>query len=702
MTFSFSSTIVPKPERTKLRKKKNPILSRLSRDPSPESIDYVHGKKSFQLHNLLTEKRHPRTWDLSFTVKKNVKEGLDQLLTVDEDVSRKFHQMAKDTGLLEQAARSVCRALREERKVFIYGCGSTGRLAKQMESALWRPFWRKVQSLPVWKKLNSVLPRDIEDRLIGEMTGGDRALISALEGLEDLSLVGELQVEDRRVERGDVVFGITEGGETSSVIGAMRKASAQYGQLTPEAIGEARSHLYFLYNNPDELLKPFPRTQEVVENPAVTKINLTTGPQAVAGSTRMQAATSETYVMGLILEKGIEKALQGILSRQELVKLGFNPQESMEEKLLSFEKLREILKSRLNELASFTQMETQTYQKKKRTTYFAKKALISVFIDCAERSPTFHLYPLDSTRQKERRCWFQVWTEGKDSSQAWRQFLGREFRGLEESFYKPRFLKEIQDPYLKNAALQSLAQAGNDQQHLYDFSFSRENLARGGPQPGDLGVMVCMDEEIQELLNPQSSSRKWMNLFKERKSRLTLVSLSSKEPSEVKKILGALPLVPGRDSWVFVPVPEGNDPLGLKRQILLKILLNTHSTGVMSRMGRVVGNTMTNVSPSNLKLIGRATYLIMSHVNDVLSQKEWREKYGNTELLTYAQANAVLFQAMERTGKGEISEVELSIIRILESLRNKRCVDWEETFSVARTEGLERYLGRHNPALKSS
>jgi N-acetylmuramic acid 6-phosphate (MurNAc-6-P) etherase len=44
--------------------------------------------------------------------------------------------------------------------------------------------------------------------------------------------------------------------------------------------------------------------------------------------------------------------------------------------------------------------------------------------------------------------------------------------------------------------------------------------------------------------------------------------------------------------------------------VALKMLLNAHSTAVMAGLGRLVGNTMTNVSPSNLKLIGRATNLI--------------------------------------------------------------------------------------------
>ena len=43
--------------------------------------------------------------------------------------------------------------------------------------------------------------------------------------------------------------------------------------------------------------------------------------------------------------------------------------------------------------------------------------------------------------------------------------------------------------------------------------------------------------------------------------------------------------------------------------------MNAHSTAVMAKMGKVVGNTMTNVRAGNLKLIGRATYMILRHVN---------------------------------------------------------------------------------------
>jgi N-acetylmuramic acid 6-phosphate etherase len=211
-----------------------------------------------------------------------------------------------------------------------------------------------------------------------------------------------------------------------------------------------------------------------------------------------------------------------------------------------------------------------------------------------------------------------------------------------------------------------------------------------------------VDEEIDELSDSTSSFYKFITLFKENNARLALVLVSNKKPQAVQNIIHHLPMEQNRDIAINITLDRSDDPLNLKRQTLLKILLNTHSTGVMAVMGRVVGNTMTNVNPSNLKLIGRATYLIMSHVNDTVLRDEWIDRNGLTEPITYAQANAVLFEAMDflSTERGQVGEVELSIIRILEALRKRSYIGWEAALLVSNTTGLEQYLAEHNPALR--
>lgn len=676
------------------------ILKLLQIEPSPRSLDYVKNKSQFHLHHLLTEQRHPLTWNLSQVIKRDTEKGLKLLFGVDEDIARKLKSLAEDEAeikKLEQAVQAIVQALRKGNKIFFYGCGSTGRLAKFMESSLWRPFWRKWKKKPQWKSLFLHLPPQIEDRLVGEMTGGDRALISALEGFEDLQIIGRLQVDDRKITRGDVVFCITEGGETSSVIGAIQAAAENWKKHEDEA----RNYLYFVYNNPDCVLEVLERSQQVLANPAITKINLTTGPQAITGSTRMQATTIETFVLGLILEKAIFKLLASHLNKTELACLGFKEEPDFKKEFQSFSWLVSSLISRCQDIATLTDLEAQTYQRGKRSTYLAKRALLTVFIDGAERSPTFHLPPLDPVTEKKRRSLFQVWTEARNHLEAWQRLLGRDFRGLDFNFYQPVLAREVQDPYLREVALQSLLKAGQEQKNLYDFSFSQENLRRRSPHRGDLGLMVGLKEEIKELNKKNSCWQAFARLCSEKKARLALVFTGDESEGAFKRKIEGSPLL-RRAKNVCVPF-SGGDPLGLREQLVLKMLLNAHSTAVMALLGRVVGNTMTAVNPSNLKLIGRATYLIMSHVNDTLSADEWRKKYGSVQPISYAEANALLFNCLESPvcRASERSEVELSIVRALEAFRLKKFVSWEEAIRIIKEQGLETYLCRYNPRFRS-
>ena len=68
------------------------------------------------------------------------------------------------------------------------------------------------------------------------------------------------------------------------------------------------------------------------------------------------------------------------------------------------------------------------------------------------------------------------------------------------------------------------------------------------------------------------------------------------------------PVRPSLLQTCIVHVPHTNGKLlldGMTR-VALKMLLNAHSTCVMVRLGRVLGNTMVWVVPSNLKLIDRS------------------------------------------------------------------------------------------------
>jgi N-acetylmuramic acid 6-phosphate etherase len=723
------------------------LLNLLHLTPSPQSVDYVENKRQFHLFNLLTEQRHPATWNLSFVLETDVEAGIRMLLATDRDISTKISQLVENPAALELAAAAVADAILSGRRIYIYGCGATGRLAKQMESSLWRPFWLKVKALPVWSKLRPHLPQDIESLVIGEMTGGDRALVSSLEGFEDLQLIGRLQLRDRGIGREDVVICVTEGGETSSVIGTILAAAAQYS--TKDAGHPASERLFFIYNNPDDRLRPLDRSASVLDNASITKINLTTGPQAITGSTRMQATTIETFVVGTFLEQGIASVLRRFLSREEMAALGYSDDARIAGRLAAFESIRAAVAFEAPAIARFTRLECSAYRRGHFATYFAKSGLIVVFIDGTERSPTFRLLPLDTVEEPKRKCWVQVWTEAGNLHEAWRVLLGRDFRGFDPVFYRSPLEVEVPDPYLRDAALRSLARAGNDQEFCYDFSFAQSNVERRGPQAGDVGVLALWDTEVAECDQPQSGLRRFLDLHHAHQASVCCVLITDRR--QVGSADNLRPLLSEEDLMVHVALPDQNDPLGLHRQVALKMLLNAHSTAVMGLLDRVVGNTMTSVSPSNLKLIGRATYLVMSHVNDVLAQPTWPRRIDSEaashapvahpethegggpkdrqciaaavrpwvgvggepspagaaqnilEAVTFAEVNAVLMEAIEYVRSRSLeqtAEVALTIIRIIESLHAQAPLDWAAAQAILDREGLAAYLLRHHPALR--
>ena len=91
----------------------------------------------------------------------------------------------------------------------------------------------------------------------------------------------------------------------------------------------------------------------------------------------------------------------------------------------------------------------------------------------------------------------------------------------------------------------------------------------------------------------------------------------------------------------------------LWEHLAIKLILNTLSTATMVRMGRVIGNAMVWVSPSNKKLIDRGCRLIAQQTG-----------------CTYEHACEVLHEAIEEIGRrvqaGEEvpSPVALAIERI--------------------------------------
>ncbi len=111
---------------------------------------------------------------------------------------------------------------------------------------------------------------------------------------------------------------------------------------------------------------------------------------------------------------------------------------------------------------------------------------------------------------------------------------------------------------------------------------------------------------------------------------------------------------------VFAPVPRTDFLLDGVTRVAVKLVMNALSTCTMVRLGRVMGNYMIWVVPSNLKLIDRATRYIVKLTG-----------------LAYEPANQLLFEIIEyveprmKSDQAYPPVVGMAVLRAREGLTNE-------------------------------
>jgi N-acetylmuramic acid 6-phosphate etherase len=158
---------------------------------------------------------------------------------------------------LARLARAAARALAAGGRIVYVGAGTSGRLAA-LDAAECPPTF-------------GVPPA----RVVAVMAGGARALRRAVEGAEDDEASGAAAVRRLRPGPRDLVLGISASGTTPFVLAALREArrnGARTGLLT---------------SNPGARV------------PASHRVVLDTGPEIVAGSTRLKAGAAAKMALGL-------------------------------------------------------------------------------------------------------------------------------------------------------------------------------------------------------------------------------------------------------------------------------------------------------------------------------------------------------------------------------------------------------------------
>src|SRR5262249_23628516 len=130
--------------------------------------EYLAQKHKFQLGDLPTESPHPETVFLSEWAKADVVRGLEILREVDMDALHRVVGLRQD---LREFFHAVAATLEGGDRIFLVGCGATGRLSLSLEY-LWR------RRFPASSQVFSL------------MAGGDVALVHSLEGFEDFPEFG--------------------------------------------------------------------------------------------------------------------------------------------------------------------------------------------------------------------------------------------------------------------------------------------------------------------------------------------------------------------------------------------------------------------------------------------------------------------------------------------------------------------------------
>jgi N-acetylmuramic acid 6-phosphate etherase len=537
---------------------------------------FIDHEKQFHLGVLPTEQSHPRTVGLAETAQRDLDQAVRMLQAVDGELVPRVTQVLAGVAF-QRLVEAMRRALAGRGRICFSGCGATGRLSILLEAA-WRRFWQETrQQCP---EIAARLP-PLEHQVISIMTGGDYALIRSVENFEDHSVFGRRQVQEAELGKGDVLVAISEGGETSSVIGTIWQSL------------DNGAEVFFVFNNPAEVLaRHIERSRQVIEDPRVTILDLSCGPMALAGSTRMQATTSEMLVAGAALETALVETLRARLDATDLDRLALPGSPALDYSSGFTRLLQDLAQPEaIASIAAMVRFEEQLYRSQGLVTYLAARCLLDIFTDTTERSPTFMLPRFRSSDDLvSPLSWAFVKDPRLPTPGAWREVLCREPRCLT---WDAALYRQLGAPASLQANPPHLAQ-----DDMYKFLIGNEDDPPRYSPAANAAIFIALGDEASRLDLPGDPLRVAFDACSRPYRHRALLAVGPSPP-------GDLPFT----VW-HVAVRPVASPLRLYDRLALKLVLNTVSTATMARLGRVVSNWMAHVEPTNKKLIDRGTRLV--------------------------------------------------------------------------------------------
>jgi N-acetylmuramic acid 6-phosphate etherase len=182
------------------------------------------------------------------------------LRLINRQDARVAHAVASQIPQIAKAVLAAVRSLRAGGRLFYVGAGTSGRLAI-LDAAECPPTF-------------GVSPEVVQ----AVIAGGERALVCAAEAAEDDETPGRRDLAARRITSRDIVVGLTASGRTPYTLGALTYAKSK------QAVTVA------VTSNPGSAAAKLARIAIVPQ----------TGPEVLAGSTRLKAALAQKMVLHMI------------------------------------------------------------------------------------------------------------------------------------------------------------------------------------------------------------------------------------------------------------------------------------------------------------------------------------------------------------------------------------------------------------------
>ncbi len=208
-----------------------------------------------RLDQALTEQRNPRTMDLH---RRNIPMLVKTML---DEESRTIPAIRPHAAVISKVASWITDSLKSGGHLFYIGAGTSGRLGV-LDAAECPPTFGSD-------------PEQVQ----GIIAGGMKALYRSVESAEDESEIGCQSMQDRGIGPKDVVIGITASGSTPFVLGALQEAHAR----------EAKTVL-LTFN---------PRAEFRLSGKKFIRLEIATGPEVLAGSTRLKAGTATKLILNM-------------------------------------------------------------------------------------------------------------------------------------------------------------------------------------------------------------------------------------------------------------------------------------------------------------------------------------------------------------------------------------------------------------------